>query len=166
MARSPAKLKAREDKIKKAKKQKTPKSEDQEWNSGRWKRFRKTGPAHELAEGKSSHLPARTYVVFAFVLRVPRLAASISPAWPTKVGPSQRVDVGKGSLLLIVRRTRAERVRDVRVPQAPFVWREESSEVTKVPLAESRRLLVMESKSDSACLERKDRKKMVKCMER
>ena len=35
--RSPAKWKAREDKIEEAKKQKTPKSEDQEWNSGRWK---------------------------------------------------------------------------------------------------------------------------------
>ena len=33
--RSPAKLKAREDKIKEAKKQKTPKNEDQEWNSDR-----------------------------------------------------------------------------------------------------------------------------------
>ena len=44
---------------------------------------------------------------------------------------------------------------------------EESSEVTKVPLAESRRLLVvMESKSESACMERKDRKKMAKCGER
>ena len=69
VARSPAKLKAREDKIKEARKQKTPKSEDQEWNSGRWKRFRKTGPA----EGKSSHLQARTHVVF-------RLRASSSSA--------------------------------------------------------------------------------------
>ena len=44
------------------------------------------------------------------------------------------------------------------------MWREESSEVTKVPLAESRTLLVvMESKSESACMEKKDRKKMVKC---
>ena len=34
--RSPAKWKAREDKIEEAKKQKTPKSEDQERNSGRW----------------------------------------------------------------------------------------------------------------------------------
>ena len=42
---------------------------------------------------------------------------------------------------------------------------EESSEVTKVPLAESRRLIVMESKL-SECMERKDRKKMVKCREK
>ena len=35
--RSPTKWKAREDKILEAKKQKTPKNEDQEWNSGRWK---------------------------------------------------------------------------------------------------------------------------------
>ena len=42
---------------------------------------------------------------------------------------------------------------------------EESSEVTKIPLAESRRLIVMESKL-SERMERKDRKKMVKCGER
>ena len=37
LGRSPAKWKAREDKIEEAKKQKTPNNEDQEWNSGRWK---------------------------------------------------------------------------------------------------------------------------------
>ena len=41
----------------------------------------------------------------------------------------------------------------------------ESSEVTKVPLAESRRLFVTESKS-SEYMERKDGKKKVKCRER
>ena len=41
----------------------------------------------------------------------------------------------------------------------------ESSEVTKVPLTESRRLFVMESKL-SERMERKDRKKMLKCRER
>ena len=46
-----------------------------------------------------------------------------------------------------------------------FVSWEESSEVTKVPLAELRRLIVMESKL-SERMERKDRKKMVKCGER
>ena len=40
-----------------------------------------------------------------------------------------------------------------------------SSEVTKVPLAELRRLFVMESKL-SECMEKKDTKKMVKCGER
>ena len=42
---------------------------------------------------------------------------------------------------------------------------EKSSRVTKVPLAESRRLFVTESKS-SEYIERKDRKKKVKCRER
>ena len=41
----------------------------------------------------------------------------------------------------------------------------ESSEVTKVPLAELRRLLVTESKL-SEYIERKERKKTVKCGER
>ena len=40
-----------------------------------------------------------------------------------------------------------------------------SSEVTKVPLAELRRLFVMESKL-SEYMERKERKKMVRCRER
>ena len=42
---------------------------------------------------------------------------------------------------------------------------EKSSRVTKVPLAESRRLFVTESKSESY-IERKDRKKKVKSRER
>ena len=42
---------------------------------------------------------------------------------------------------------------------------EKSSRVTKVPLAESRRLFVTESKSESY-KERKDGKKKVKCRER
>ena len=42
---------------------------------------------------------------------------------------------------------------------------EKSSRVTKVPLAKSRRLFVTESKS-SEYIERKDRKKTVKCRER
>ena len=41
----------------------------------------------------------------------------------------------------------------------------ESSEVTKVPLAELRRLFVMESKL-SEYMEKKDRKRMRKCRER
>ena len=49
-------------------------------------------------------------------------------------------------------------------PLRDVSW-EVSSEVTKVPLAELRRLFVMESKL-SECMERKDRKKMVKCRER
>ena len=57
-----------------------------------------------------------------------------------------------------------------RLPTVPWtfsvhVLRKVSSEVTKVPLAELRRLIVMESKL-SGCMERKDRKKMVKCGER
>ena len=44
------------------------------------------------------------------------------------------------------------------------VLRKTSSKVTKVPLAESRRLFVTESKS-SEYMERKDGKKMVKCRE-
>ena len=54
---------------------------------------------------------------------------------------------------------------DSQTQSASSVRGEKSSRVTKVPLAESRRLIVMESKL-SECMERKDRKKMGKCRER
>ena len=48
---------------------------------------------------------------------------------------------------------------------AVYVCGKVSSEVTKVPLAESRRLIVMESKL-SESMERKEGKTTVKCRER
>ena len=72
--------------------------------------------------------------------------------------------------ILEVSELAGDRVVELRVDELHVVGlitceRKVSSEVTKVPLAELRRLIVTESKL-SERMERKEGKKMVKCRER